>query len=88
MKHVVVLLAKGLAVTVVSFAFGAVWFNLWMYHAWPGPPELLATLLGAEGERAFDAMMIEMTIICLIAVVAVWVVIRTLLRRRQRTGPL
>lgn len=49
-----------------------IWFELWMYHGWPGPPGLLASLIGADGERAYDAVMDEMFIICFFVILLFW----------------
>jgi hypothetical protein len=52
---------------------GAFWFGLWMNKGWPGATGLLARLLHADGEYAYDAMQYEMTIWCLLFVAAMLV---------------
>ncbi len=61
-----------------------VWFSLWMHHGWPGPPGVLARLLGADGERAYDATMDEMSIICFFALLGFWQGTKAVLRRNKR----
>jgi hypothetical protein len=62
-----------LIVLVLSVALGAFWFGLWMNKGWPGATGLLARLLHADGEYAYDAMQYEMTIWCLLFVAAMLV---------------
>ena len=63
---------------------GRVWGSLWLYHGWPGATGVLATILGVDGERAYDAMTDEMSIICFVIVVVAWLAIKVGIRRRNR----
>ena len=40
------------------------WYHLWMYDGLPGATGLLGKALGAQGEGAYDAMIVEMFVIC------------------------
>ena len=41
------------------------WWNAWMYRGWPGSPGIVARLLHADGEAAYDANALEMFLIAL-----------------------
>ena len=75
-------------ITFTSLVLGwKVWFDLWMYHGWPGPPGILAKWLSADGERAYDAIMDEMSIICFIVLSAVWIAVWMMIKRTRSTTP-
>lgn len=63
---------------------GRVWGSLWLYHDWPGPPGLLARWIGTDGEQTYDAITDEMSIICFVVLLAVWMAIRVALRKRKK----
>jgi hypothetical protein len=48
----------------LALVAGAEWWKLWMMYGWPGAPGFLAKLLGAQGDRFYDAMQDELTIWC------------------------
>jgi len=64
-----------------SFLFGSIWWNLWMNGGWPGGPDLLARWIGADGEGAYNAMENEMSIICFVFLLAVWILTRIVFPR-------
>jgi hypothetical protein len=55
---------------IVAAVLGTVWWGLWMNHGWPGATGWIAKLLGADGERYYDAMQDEMTAWCFAVLVA------------------
>jgi hypothetical protein len=56
-----------LAATIVAAAaaLSILWWRGWMYAGWPGSPGVLARLLSADGEAAYDAYAAEMFLILL-----------------------
>jgi len=73
MSRLFSLIVQFCTIVVASLIIGGkIWGDLWMYHGWPGPPNVLATILCADGENAYDAATNEMSIICFIVLSAVW----------------
>lgn len=52
---------------VLSFLLGSVWWSLWMNHGWFGASGIIAIMIDADGENAYDAMQLEMTLIIWLA---------------------
>ena len=83
MRARLVLLFQVLLIALASIFLGwKVWFDMWMYHGWIGPPGVLAKVLNADGERAYDAAMDEMSIICFVALISLFIAIKIALRRK------
>jgi hypothetical protein len=59
-------------ISALSAALGAFWFGLWMDKGWSGATGLLGRLLHADGEYAYDAMQLEMTLWCFLLVTALF----------------
>jgi hypothetical protein len=73
MRRIAMIGLQLLGLAILSLLLGwKVWFGLWMYHSWPGSPGWWATFLGADGERAYDATMDEMSFICFLVLLTVW----------------
>jgi hypothetical protein len=58
-----------------SAFLGAAWFGLWMDKGWPGATGILVKLLNADGEYAYDAMQLEMTLWCLVIMTCILIFI-------------
>ncbi len=71
-----------------AFGFATFWWRMWFYRGWTGPPQLLIRLFGADGEAAYDTVMIEMFLICLIFICVLVPVLRAAMRIRSERGRL
>lgn len=77
MKRLLFYIAFALAGLVLSFFGGQLWWYLWMYHSWPGPPNLLADLLNADGESSYDAILFEMMLIVGLVLYGIWFLLKS-----------
>ena len=50
-----------------------IWWRMWLYNEWLGSPKILPKVWGLNGEDVYDAVMLEMLILCLIAVTIVYI---------------
>ena len=69
------------ALVLTAFLLESIWSNLWIYKGWPGAPDFLATWLGTDGDVTHGGMADAMGIICLVFLLAVWILIRIVLPR-------
>ena len=67
----------------LSAFLGAGWFGLWMDQGWPGATGLVGKLVHADGEYAYDAMQLEMTLWCLVILTSISVMIRRWRKSRK-----
>lgn len=74
----------GVSVASVLIAW-KVWYPLWMYHGWFGPPGILRRLLHADGEQAYAAAMDEMLIIVFFTLLALLLVTRRFFSSRKES---
>ena len=73
------------AVVLLLAAVGAMlWWDLWMVHGWPGPPELLSPIETSDGEGACTRVELEMACVLLLFLGVVWLSNRIGLRWRVR----
>ena len=66
-------LTTWLLIPLVAGAVATAWWNMWMYHGWIGCTGLLGSLIRADGEAAYNAMMAEMFIVALVIGTAAFV---------------
>ncbi len=59
-------LTAWLLIPLMAGAVATGWWNMWMYHGWIGCTGLLGSLIQADGEAAYNAMMAEMFIVALV----------------------
>jgi hypothetical protein len=77
-------LTTWLSILLMAGAVATGWWNMWMYHGWIGCTGLLGSLIQADGEAAYDAMMAEMFIVALVIGTAAFVGGR--MRKRKPQG--
>lgn len=68
---------------VLALLGGSVWWSLWMNHGWFGASGIVASLIGADGEYAYDAMQLEMTLIFWLAIVTARILVCELMRWKR-----
>ena len=69
----ILLIICGLLISILG---GTAWWVLWMNHGWPGPPGILADLLKADGEGAYDATQTEMILVIGFVLCSIWIIFR------------
>jgi hypothetical protein len=47
------------------------WYRVWLDKGFPGSTGILGQVLNADGERAYDAVAIEMFFVCAVALVVI-----------------
>jgi hypothetical protein len=87
MKRLVVPALQLLGLAVVAFVLGeGLWWSLWMNHGWPAPPNILAWLLGADGEAAYGAQGDQMAVLVFVILGATWFARRKLHVKQPKEG--
>jgi len=57
----------------LAFPLSFVWWNLWMYDGWTGPPRVFISLLPVDGEAAYDATQFDMMLfLCCVLLFVAW----------------
>ncbi len=59
MKTILLILAGSL----ISFLLSVVWWRLWMYKGFFGPPAFLSAFLWTDGEASYDRVALEMFLV-------------------------
>ena len=73
-KAVIKAIIKFLLLVLITFLGSVIWWNLWMYKGFIGPPQILHQLFSADGEASYDLVLIEMQIILFIVMCSAWLV--------------
>lgn len=48
----------------LAVSMSVIWWRLWIYHRWFGPPEYILLFLEASGEGFYNLIYFEMLLIC------------------------
>ena len=66
MKTGLLILAGGVA----SYVLSLIWWRLWMYNGFFGPPDFLSTFMKGDGEGIYNRVELEMFIVLFVVVVS------------------
>jgi hypothetical protein len=87
MRRAVSTTLQVIALAAVSLWLGeAVWWSGWMNDGWPAPPNVLAHVLGADGEAAYDAQGDQMALAIFAVLLVLWLGARMYLASRWRVN--
>jgi glucan phosphoethanolaminetransferase (alkaline phosphatase superfamily) len=86
MKKISIYFGIIVGITAVASEVADEWWNLWMCCGWPGPPgwQWLITVFNADGESAYDVVMMEMFLIIFFSMISTVIIIIRLLIRLAR----
>ena len=78
-------IAKFIILVVFSGICSVIWWNLWLYKGFWGASEVLVDIIGADGEGAYDVMMLEMFGWCVLLVgISIYVIVPWLSRKCKK----
>jgi hypothetical protein len=69
-------IAKVTALLIAAWLISIGWWNLWMNHGFIGCPGIIARVLHADGENAYNANQVEMFVIATFTLILVFTTMR------------
>jgi glucan phosphoethanolaminetransferase (alkaline phosphatase superfamily) len=63
---------KIILLIIFAFFMSTIWWKFWIYSGLPGSPGLILKLFSFDGEKAYDAIHVEMFIISLIIMIFIF----------------